>query len=293
MKLGVNQWCFPEEYDLERCLRLTAGSGFQGFEANLGEPGGPGAGGAIVSSAVEGSVPARLTTESTEAEVAALRRWAGQLGLTLHSLSTALHWTYPLTAADERVRERGVEIVERMLALAKAAGAEAILVVPGLVTEEVSYQVAYGRSLEALRYLARQAEVEGVTIGVENVWNRFLLSPLEMRRFLEEVGSERVKAYLDIGNVLAFGYPEQWVEVLGELICQVHVKDFRLDVGNIHGFAPLGHGDVPWERVMSALRRAGYAGHLTVELPPRRFRADVGVREAAESLKAILEGELR
>ncbi|MGE5623578.1 MAG: sugar phosphate isomerase/epimerase family protein [Methanocella sp.] len=277
MRLGVNQWCFPEEYDLERCLRLASGCGFAGFEANVGEP----------------EEPGRLTTETSEAEAASLRRRAGELGLTLHSLSTALHWTYPLTAADERVRERGVAIVERMLALAKAAGAGTVLVVPGLVTEEVSYQAAYGRALEALRHLARKAELAGVTIGVENVWNRFLLSPLEMRRFIAEVGSERVKAYLDVGNVLAFGYPEQWIEVLGELICQVHVKDFRLDVGNIHGFAPLGHGDVPWGRVREALGRVGYDGFLTVELPPRRFRPDAGVREAAETLKAIVEGELR
>lgn len=287
MKLGVNQWCFPEGYALDHCMRLAAASGFHGFEPNVGESEAPERGGV----GRDGQLPARLSIASTEADAAALRRHAETLGLELPSLSTALHWTYPLTATDERVRERGIAIVERMLVLAKAAGAGAVLVVPGLVTAEVSYRAAYERALEALRHLAGLAERLGVTIGVENVWNKFLLSPLEMRRFLEEVGSARVGAYLDAGNVLAFGYPEHWIEVLGDLICRVHVKDFRLDVGNIHGFVPLGHGDVAWGRVGQALRRVGYEGYLTVELPPRPFRPDDGVREAAVTLKAIVEGE--
>ncbi len=269
MKPGVNQWCFPPDYDLEQCLELAAESGFAGFEVNLGEPG------------------------LSEAGVQKAVRKAEELGIRLHSVATARHWTYPFTAAEERVRETAVDIAERMLAVAQAMGAGTVLIVPGVVTGEVSYRTAYGRALEAMRRLAPVAEVAGVTIGVENVWNRFLLSPLEMRRFVEEVGSERVRSYLDVGNVLACGYPEQWVEVLGELICAVHVKDFRLEVGNQDGFVPLGHGDVAWSRVIEALRKVGYDGYLTVELPPRRFRPEDGVREAAVSLSAMIEEQSR
>lgn len=285
MKLGVNQWCFPEGYDLERCLELAAEAGFQGLEANIGEP--------RVGEGAGGPIPLSLTTASLEVEAEALRKRAAKAGIELHSLSTALHWTYSFTSADERVRDQAIEVAERMLALAAVLRAKTVLIVPGLVTEEVSYRSAYERALDAMRHLAAEAARSGVSIGIENVWNRFLLSPLEMRRFIEEIGSERVGAYLDVGNVLAFGYPEQWAEVLAELICGVHVKDFRLDVGNYHGFTALGHGDVSWPRVIDALRRAGYDGYLTVELPPRRFRPDQGVCEAARTLKAMVEGEWR
>lgn len=283
MRKSINQFCFPADMPLVDCLRLAASAGFAGFEPNVVET--------TDAASLKGKDAAfaeAFTLETTPQQAAELAARVRTLGLQIPSIATGLHWRYPLTDPDEARRERGVAVAEHMLRLAKAVGARTILVVPGLVTPEVSYRTAYARAVEALRFLGGVAARQGVAIGVENVWNKFLLSPLEMRRFLEEVGSPAVRAYFDAGNVLAFGYPEHWVEVLGDVLEAVHVKDFRTGVGNIHGFVPLLTGDLNWPVLMSALRRAGYDGYITVEVPASRLAPELGVRGASDAMDAIL-----
>jgi L-ribulose-5-phosphate 3-epimerase len=111
-----------------------------------------------------------------------------------------------------------------------------------------------------------EAERRKVAIAIENVWNRFLLSPLEVRDLIDHLGSPYVGVYFDAGNILAYGYPQQWISILGARIKRVHVKDFRSDIGNIQGFANPLQGDVPWLAVRSALESVGYQGYITAEV---------------------------
>jgi L-ribulose-5-phosphate 3-epimerase len=284
MRRGVNQWCFPADWTVERMLTEAAKAGFEGVELNVSEAAGDNHSALVKSLGLKDANG--LTTTSTTADARAIAARAKELGLTIPSLSTALHWQYPLTDPGEG--RKGREIVRRMLELAEAAEAGAILVVPGLVTEAVSYDAAYDRAAEALTELAAEAKAHNVIIGVENVWNKFLLSPLEFRRFLDDVGTDWVKAYFDVGNVLVNGFPDQWIRILGSRLARVHVKDFRQSVGNIHGFAPLLDGDVNWPAVRQALRDVHYSGFVSVEVPPPAHFPEAALRQAAQALDLIL-----
>jgi hexulose-6-phosphate isomerase len=265
-------------------LTEAAAAGFEGVELNVSEAATDNSS-ALVQSLGLKDAPG-LTTASTPAEARAIAARAKELGLTIPSLATALHWQSPLT--DPVHGPKGREIVRRMLELAEAAGAGAILVVPGLVTEQVPYDTAYERAAEALSDLAATAKAHKVIIGVENVWNRFLLSPLEFRRFLDDIGSDWVKAYFDCGNVLVNGFPDQWIRMLGSRLARVHVKDFRQSVDNIHGFVPLLQGDVNWPAVKQALHDVNYNGYVSVEVPPPAHFPEAALRQAAQALDLIL-----
>jgi L-ribulose-5-phosphate 3-epimerase len=272
MKKGINRWCFPADWSARHCLKVAAQAGFDGVEVNLAEEG-------------------ELTLQTRMQAWHDLAVQAHSLGLALPSISTALHWKYPLTASEEITRAKGQEVVRRMVGAAAAVGADTVLVVPGLVTADVDYQTAYGRAQEALASLARMAGEHGVIIGVENVWNKFLLSPLEFARFLDEIGSPWVRAYLDVGNVLVCGYPEQWIRILGPRIAKIHVKDFSTSVGNITGFVPLLAGDVDWPAVVAALRAVGYGGWFTAELAPYRYAPEQLIHDTAAALDSILSSK--
>ncbi|MCS7066570.1 MAG: sugar phosphate isomerase/epimerase, partial [Fimbriimonadales bacterium] len=158
-----------------------------------------------------------------------------------------------------------------------------------VVTPDVPYDVAYARAQDALKRLAPEAEQRRVYIAVENVWNRFLLSPLEMARFIDEIGSEWVSVYFDAGNVLAFGYPQHWIRILGKRIKRVHVKDFRTDIGNIQGFCNPLQGDLPWMEVRAALESVGYEGYITAEVSGYRAFPELGLRHIADALRVVFK----
>lgn len=246
MKKGVNGWCFDADTDAASMVRLARDAGFDGLELNLEERD------------LEGSL-----SRFEEA-----RTLARDLGIELPSVATDLYWRYPLSSADAAIHQRAAAILVRQLEAARRAGAGAILVVPGVVTPNEPYDAVYERALRALKEAAPRAEEMGVVIAVEEVWNKFLLSPLEFAGFVDAVGSPAVKAYFDVGNVLLFGYPEQWIRILQNRIARVHVKDFLTSVGTMAGFTHLLQGDVDWRRVMTALREVGYDGYLTCEIPP-------------------------
>jgi L-ribulose-5-phosphate 3-epimerase len=269
---GINAWCFPVETSLKEIFRQASEQGYQGVELNLGE--GP---------------DDALHLEMSQDELTEVAALAAEHGLALPSVSTALLWKYPLTHQDEAVRKMGMRVVEKMIEAASIFGSRTVLVVPGLVTPEVSYDVAYDRAKEALKELAKKAQGMQVRIGVENVWNKFLLSPLEMARLIDEVDSPWVGAYFDVGNVLQFGFPEQWIRILGKRIMAVHVKDFKTTTGNITGFVPLLAGDIPWERVTEALREVGYEGYIIPEISPFSRQPEQLIRQTSMALDAILE----
>ena len=162
--------------------------------------------------------------------------------------------------------------------------------IPG--AEVVPYADAYDRALDFVRRLAPVAEAAGVTICVENVWNKFLLSPLEMRAFIDAASSRAVAAYFDAGNALLTGYPEHWIAALGPRIRRVHFKDFRRAVGTVDGFCDLLSGDVDWPAVMRALRAIRYDGWVAAEMiPPVPFYKhcpEVLIHNTSRALDAIL-----
>ncbi|MED4128178.1 sugar phosphate isomerase/epimerase family protein [Shouchella miscanthi] len=254
MKKGINQWCYPAGTPLDRVLEWTKQAGFSSIELNVGKPGEVG-----------------LTLDTTVEEGKKIKAQIKAAGLEMDSLSTALLWQTPLSSAEEKMQEQGKYVVRKMLELAHELDVSTVLVVPGIVTEDVRYDECYERSIAAVKELASVAEELNVKIGIENVWNRFLLSPLEMVRYIDEVNSTHVGAYFDVGNVLQFGYPEQWIRILGERILKVHVKDFKTSVGTITGFTNLLAGDVNWQAVMEELQQIGYRGALTAELTPYTY----------------------
>ena len=130
----------------------------------------------------------------------------------------------------------------------------------------MSYDVVYDRALEAMKELKADAEAAGVVIALENVWNKFLLSPLEMRNFIDAVGSDYVKVYFDVGNTQFIGFPEHWIKILGSRIARIHMKDFKEAIGNLDGFCELLQGNVNFPAVMKALREVGYDSYLTTEI---------------------------
>jgi len=213
-----------------------------------------------------------VTPESTQADCRRLIKGAAAHSLKISSLASGLGWQFPLSADDPEVRRKGVELIGKSLQAASWLGVKALLVVPGMLApisaesgEHVPYDVACERMKEGIAGLAPTAEKLGVVLGIENVWNRVLLSPLEMRDFIDSFGSRAVGSYLDVGNMILFGYAEDWVRILGRRVCCVHFKDFRRSAGTLKGFCDLLEGDVNYPAVMKALREAGYDGPCVAE----------------------------
>jgi hexulose-6-phosphate isomerase len=153
--------------------------------------------------------------------------------------------------------------METSLRNAKVWGADVVLLVPAVVNPQTSYRDAYTRSQKQIRQLIPLAKELGVIIAVEEVWNKFLLSPLEFARYVDELDSPWVKAYFDVGNVVLFGFPQDWIRTLGKRIVRIHLKDFKSETRQ---FVPLREGSINWPEVRKALDEVGYRGFLTVEL---------------------------
>jgi L-ribulose-5-phosphate 3-epimerase len=301
MKLGVFEGIFSAGLDLATCFRYVTSSGFTGVELTLGsreallpEARNEATDGII---AIERSIglynprPDGLHLGSTPAEIEKLRLSAAAAGIVIPSISTMQLFHYPLSSPVPAVRDQAVRIVRKMLEAASQLGADLVLVNPGMVTADVPYEEVWQRSYDTLASLLPEAGRLGITIGIENVWNKFLLSPLEFRDYIASFNSPWLGAYLDVANVLRFGFPEQWIELLGQRLKRVHFKDYRLDVDDIHGFANLLHGDVPWPRVVSALHRISYDGWVIAEVTPYRCLPLQALQDTAAAIKAILAGE--
>jgi len=216
-----------------------------------------------------------LTEKTSRAECEAIRDRADEIGMDLVALASGESWTSAPSASDPEVRKRIVEFTKKALQVARWLGVDAYLFIPGAVDvfflpegEVVPYDVCYERAQEAVGQILPVAEETGVHLALENVWNKFLLSPLEFRDFIDSFDSPWVGAYFDVGNVLLTGYPEQWIHLLGTRIKRVHIKDFKLSIGTIDGFVDLTEGDVDFDAVKNALAEIGYDGYVTAEMIP-------------------------
>jgi len=193
-------------------------------------------------------------------------------GLMIPSVCNALHWKFLLSDPDPKVREEGVAAMKVSLEDAKAYGADTVLLVPGRVSETVSYDDCWKRSIEEIKKIIPLAEQLNVKIAVENVWNNFLLSPMEAASYVDQFQSKMVGSYFDCGNILVYGWPEQWIKILGPRIAKVHIKEFSRKIADKQGKGAgfgvkLLEGDVNWPVVMKALEDIGYSNWTTIEQP--------------------------
>ncbi len=214
---------------------------------------------------VEMSSPNNLETD----EVVAAR---DSVGLPIHGVVDSVHWRQTLSDPDPNVREAGLNGLKQAIQDAHDYGASTVLLVPAVVGKNVSYADAYSRSQTEVRKALPMAADLGIKIAFENVWNKFLLSPLECARYVDEFESESVGWYFDVGNVVTFGWPEHWIQILGPRILKLDIKEYSRSKGDSEGpFAgfnvPLGEGDCDWPTVNQALSEIGFAGWATAEVP--------------------------
>lgn len=200
-----------------------------------------------------------------------VKRAREESGLIVHGVVDYDHWKLPLSHPDSAVRAQGLDVLKTSLRDSKLYGGTTVLLVVGIVNKEISYADAYKRTQEEIRKALPLAEELGIKIALENVWNMFLLSPLEFARYIDEFQSPWVGAYFDIGNIVNYGWPEQWIRTLGKRILKLDVKEYsrklRDEKGPGAGFrAELGEGDCDWPAVLAALDEIGYRGWGTAEV---------------------------
>ncbi|HUI40375.1 MAG TPA: sugar phosphate isomerase/epimerase family protein [Terriglobia bacterium] len=208
-------------------------------------------------------VQANTTPDAKEA--GEMRSAADAAGVKIDSVMNMDHWKYPLSSSDPAVVEKSLQGMRTSLHNANLWGAGAVLLVPAVVNAETPYHEAWVRSQQQIRKLIPLASSLRVVIALEEVWNKFLLSPLEMAAYIDEFKSPWVQSWFDVGNVVLYGYPQDWIHTLGRRINRLHLKDFKL-VKNAYEWVNLGEGDVNWAAVRQALADVGFGGSATVEL---------------------------
>ena len=207
-----------------------------------------------------------MQTIAKPEEAAEIREASQKTGLKVHSVMNMDHWRLPLSSSDPSVVAGSVKGMETSLKNAQLWGADAVLLVPAVVNATTSYKDAYTRSQAVIRErLLPMARDLKVVIAVEEVWNKFLLSPLEFARYVDEFESPWLKAYFDVGNIVFYAFPQDWIRTLGARIVKIHLKDFKLDRRTFN-FTNLGEGDIDWPEVRRALNDIKYAGFVTTEI---------------------------
>ncbi len=203
-----------------------------------------------------------------KAEVCAAR---DEVGLPIHGVVDSVHWRKTLSDPNPDVRAEGRKGLETAIRDAKTYGGSTVLLVPAVVNRGVSYKDAYERSQAEIKKVLPLAAENQITIAIENVWNNFLLSPLEAARYLDELESEWVGWYLDIGNIVRYGWPQHWIEALGKRIKKLDIKDFSKKLSNQEGLGKgfrtkIGDGDGDWGEVNKALAKIDWRGWGTAEV---------------------------
>ena len=210
-------------------------------------------------------------TEEDQKVAEEIRAASDKAKFPIHSVMNQAHWKYPLSSPDPAVVAQSVKGMQTSLRNAKLWGAETVLLVPAVVNPEVGYRQAWERSVVEIKKLVPMAAELKVIIAIEEVWNKFLLSPMEMANYVDSFGSPWVKAYFDVGNVALYGYPQDWIRTLGNRIVKLHFKDFtfRRDPQikkSVTDWVNLRDGDLDWKAIHKALAEIKYKGDATVEL---------------------------
>jgi L-ribulose-5-phosphate 3-epimerase len=258
LRKGVIVEMLPKQLSYLERFRLAKDIGFQGVEAYT-------------------------LTEQDKAEE--LKEASIKTGLPIHSVMNQAHWKFPLSSGDPAVVAQGLQGMETSLRNAQLWGAGAVLLVPAVVNPETGYEDAYKRSQQQIRKLIPLAKELKVVIAVEDVWNKFLLSPLEFVRYVDAFDSPWVRAYFDVGNIVLYGYPQDWIRTLGKRIARIHLKDFKSETKE---FVPLREGSINWPEVHKALSETGYSGFLTIE---QRAGDEAYLREVNSRMDLIIAGK--
>ncbi len=213
-------------------------------------------------------------------------------GMPVYSVCGELHWKYPLSDPDPKIRQLGLDALKVTLEDASAYGADTILLVPGIVSETVSYDQCWNRVNEELRKVIPLAEKLKVRIALENVWNNFLLSPMEAASYVDQFRSPYVGFYFDCGNIMAYGWPEQWIRILGKRIAKVHIKEYSRKIADKQGKGAgfgvkLLEGDVNWPAVMKSFDDIAYHGWTTIEQPGGDTKE--GLKDLCDRLTKIIQ----
>ncbi len=280
----INYWSFPggleNTLDVFEALRLTKKNRFDALELGI---------------SADGALPLAVSEE----ECARIVAEANRLDLHLPSVASGLYWSRALGDSDGEARDQAEQDLGQMIRIASWLGAKTLLVIPGAVDvfflpdrPKQPYEEVWTNTTDGLRKVLPLAEKHRVRLGIENVWNRFLLSPHEMANFIDQFNSPWIGAYVDVANVMPFGHPEDWLRTLGRRVVGVHFKDFRRSVGTAEGFVDLLEGDVDWPAVMRALDEIGYEGPVAAEMiPGYRHFPIVRVSNASNAMDAILAGQ--
>jgi sugar phosphate isomerase/epimerase len=279
MKKSIGDNMIPKDWGLEKGLDLIRKSGYDGVELWLGGN-------------------AWFDMKTTDAQVSELYRKVANAGLAVSDVANTLDWDEPISARDPRIRAKAVRHIERQLETAQLLKTDAILVVAGVVTEEVPYNEVYGRCLETVKSLGEHAAKARVKIGCENCNSeqRFLITPREFWQFLNEVNNHWVGIHLDVGNIHDTGFAEQWIEIHGPRITRIHLKDVmkhRGRCGNESVYTNLFLGDNNWPAIRAAMSKVGYDGWLIAEMESRyRFAPDQQFYDTAAGIDRLISGRL-
>lgn len=281
MLKSLNVWSIPGGLDgsLEpsEALNIAKNAGFEAVEFGISS---------------EGPVSLGLTEDKAKG----IAGEAHALGLSLPSTASGLYWGRALGDSNPAARKGAQEDLIKMVQVSSWLGAKTHLTIPGAVDvfflpdrPAQSYDEVNRNAIEGLKAVLPAAEKAGVRLGLENVWNKYLLSPLELAAFIDSFDSKFLGAYVDVANVLPFGFPEQWLRILGHRVVGVHFKDYRKAVGTAEGFVDLLEGDVNWPEVVAALGEIGYDGPVAAEMIPLyKHYPLVRVQNASRAMDAIL-----
>lgn len=292
MKKAIHHWGLPREYEFDAKMRLIRELGYDGVELGIARRG-------------------EISPDMDSFELAQIKAKADREGVVIHSLTCTLNWEASATSDLPQIREKARNTLVRQIDIASQLKADCVLALPGFVAldftisslcaqksesnydpsqERIRYDVAYSRAVDFFREIVPCAEKAGVTVCVENIWNHFLLSPIEMRSFIDDIGSDYVQSYFDVANVMPGGYPEQWIAILNKRIKRVHLKDYLLGSNSVSGFTQLLEGDVDFEAVVKALRDIGYDAWVTAEVNAPENDCGETAKKAMTAINKIFGG---
>lgn len=250
---------------------------------------------------VELTVGDCLPADITEAECKKIKAAAAKAKIGLKTLASGFYWGCSLGSPDEAERARAVEFTKKYIQIASWLGVKTILVVPGAVDVAwdpsrpvVPYQQVWDLSVKSLKKVLPMAEKSGVILALENVWNKFLISPIEMKMYVDQFNSKNIGVYFDTGNCMIAGYAEHWIEILGKRIKAVHLKNFKREDGGgvLHGFGDdLMSGDLNFAAVKAALEKYIPKVPVTAEMIPFCRLPDLVLPDAklaADTAKKLL-----
>lgn len=264
IKKGLGYWMIKEDLSLLDKFKLVKDLGFDGIEFN---------------SPLD--IPLNDLLEARD-----------KTGIEVPSTVNKDHWGKPISDPDPAVRQFTIDSMAKSLEQTKELGGDTVLLVPGVVSDTVSYKTAYGNALDSIRKMIPHAEKTGVKIALENVWNNFILSPIEAKDFLDKIDHPLVGWYFDLGNILRYGWPDHWLEVLGDKVFKLHVKEYSKKIMNEEGLGKgfnveLTQGDVNWPQVMKTIKDINYKGqYMTLEV---NGGARTVLKKLSEQLDTIIK----